>query len=168
MIFVYFFFVRKTMLILRFPHSFWVWECWGHSNAIDFAIFQAEIKDFRWTRIEPNPLILVSPRLEKQQNRLFWSVPSTRKPQNYAANEVLALSFPPRKKIFFAKIIFSQYFWDFSTRQNPKIRDLADPGMCPYLATSDVSPRYRLQYEINRINELTVTRPIEKTDIFSA
>ena len=40
---------------------------------------------------------------------------------------------PTKKIIFFSKIIFSQYFWDFSTRQNPNIRDLADPGMCPYL-----------------------------------
>ena len=55
-----FFIVRKVMLILRFPHSFGVWGCWGRSKTIDFAIFQSEIEDFRWTRIEPKSLI--SPR----------------------------------------------------------------------------------------------------------
>ena len=40
---------------------------------------------------------------------------------------------PTKKNVVFSKIEKSQYFWDFSTRQNPKIRDLADPGMCPYL-----------------------------------
>ena len=46
----------------------------------------------------------------------------------------ISIIFPTKKKMFFlAKIIFSQYFWDFSTRQNPKIRDLTDPGICPSL-----------------------------------
>ena len=43
----------------------------------------------------------------------------------------ISIIFPTKN--FFSKIRKSQYFWDFSTRQNPKIRDLADPGMCPYL-----------------------------------
>ena len=38
-----------------------------------------------------------------------------------------------KKNIFFSKIIFSQYFWDFSTHQSKDFRDLGDPAMCPYL-----------------------------------
>ena len=39
--------------------------------------------------------------LAKMQNERSWSLPSTPKPQNYAGNDVLALSFQPRKIIFF-------------------------------------------------------------------
>jgi len=39
-----------------------------------------------------------------------------------------------KKTYFFTKIIFSQYFWDFSTPQSKDFRDFGDPGMCPYLA----------------------------------
>ena len=51
--------------------------------------------------------------------------PNTQKPQNYAANEVLALFFSAGKKRFFSKINFSHYFLVFSTgkeddfHQNP-------------------------------------------------
>ena len=35
--------------------------------------------------------------------------------------------FPPKKKyIFLAKIIFSRYFWDFSTPQGEDFRDFSD------------------------------------------
>ena len=41
--------------------------------------------------------------LEKMQNGRSWSLPSTPKPQNYAGNDVLALFFPSRTKIFFSR-----------------------------------------------------------------
>ena len=46
--FSWFFFLgeKKIMLILRFPHSFGVWGCWGGSKSVHFAIFQAKMKDF--------------------------------------------------------------------------------------------------------------------------
>ena len=44
-----FFLMRKIMLILRFPHSFRVWGCWGRSNSIHFVIFRV--------LGTPNPLI---------------------------------------------------------------------------------------------------------------
>ena len=42
-----------------------------------------------------------------------------------------------KKKVFFSKMIFSQYFWDFSTHQSKDFRDLGDPAMCPYLGQRD-------------------------------
>ena len=47
--------------------------------------------------------------LEKTQNGRSWSLPSTPKPQNYAGNDVLALSFHPRKIIFFDTDFFLSY-----------------------------------------------------------
>ena len=45
-------------------------------------------------------------------NRWFWSLPSTQKPKNYAANEVLALLFSPRKNIFFLRKSFFRNIFD--------------------------------------------------------
>ena len=39
-----------------------------------------------------------------------------------------------KKRYFFTKIIFSQYFWDFSTPQSKDFRDFGDPAMCPSLS----------------------------------
>ena len=36
----FFFLMEKIMLIVRFPHSFRVWGCWGRSNIAYFAIFR--------------------------------------------------------------------------------------------------------------------------------
>ena len=74
---------------------------------------------------------------ENSQNGHSWSLPSTPKPENYAGNEQLALFFPSIKKSIFSKMIFSQYFWDFSTHQSKDFRDLGDPAMCPCLGQRD-------------------------------
>ena len=40
---------------------------------------------------------------------------------------------PAKKIIFFRKSIFRKIFEIFRLLKNPKFRDFADPGMCPYL-----------------------------------
>ena len=60
-------------------------------------------------------------------------VPSTPTTKNYAGNEVSRPKSIPRKKMFFCRKCFSQYFLLFSTPQHLDFRDFADLGMCPSL-----------------------------------
>ena len=57
-------------------------------------------------------------------------------PKLCGKRSIIIIFLTKKNKIKIAKIIFSQYFRDFFTRQNPKIRDFADPGMCPYLPSA--------------------------------
>ena len=62
-----FFIMRKVMLILRFPHSFGVWGCWGRSNSIHFAIFRVSgtPKSMISTKSCPGSRILSDPGWEQ-------------------------------------------------------------------------------------------------------
>ena len=55
------------MLILRFPHSFEVWGCWGRSNSIHFAIFRVSgtPKSMISTKSCPGSRILSDPGWEQ-------------------------------------------------------------------------------------------------------
>ena len=50
---IFFFIMRKVMLIIRFPHSFGVWGCWGRSKSTHFAIFRG----FRYPELAPADLL---------------------------------------------------------------------------------------------------------------
>ena len=50
---IFFLIVIKVMLILRFPHSFGVWGCWGRSKSTHFAIFRG----FRCPELAPADLL---------------------------------------------------------------------------------------------------------------
>ena len=89
-----------TVQSRKISKEFWARILSAHNlNIINFCDSKnLENRWFPWTRIHRKSMIFMWPRLEKHQNGWSWSLPSTRKPQNYAENDVLAFLFDPRKK----------------------------------------------------------------------